>query len=262
MTKLREDDSAFLKIAALLKKWVKELPCQNIDDEKPPSPRDPLRDMRKILGYVKPQPNPWAQCVRAESIDVARSGIYALGNIISHHEPRLKLVASAEKVLGSLRGRGSIEAKPTIRTRDELLQHVPLDDDVYLWTSFTESLRGAGIQVGTGPGTATGQPSSGVPEFSDITTVDWQPNEDYLKAARQVVMQLYPASRREMPFLIVVGIKTVRGHTIQSADLAQRQGSPGGGECESSPASKMPEDLVIACIFKDIREGPASDCDI
>jgi hypothetical protein len=247
-------DQTFEEITKLLEGWVENLSRKSVDDEKPPRPRDPLHDMKKILEYVEPQPNQWAQCMLVKPIDVASSGIYALGNIISHRYHPPKFIVSAEQVLRSLHVDGSIKAEETTTK-----QHTLKDDDIDLWTGFTKSLRKAGIQVRTGPGTATGQPSSQDPEFTDIITEEWQPNEDYLKSAMQVVMQRYTVSREphfqdDMPFVIVVGTKTVRGHNLQRADRA----SPPEVGGEQSPASKIPEDLVIAYIFKDIREGPAS----
>ncbi|KAL1603554.1 hypothetical protein SLS60_005142 [Paraconiothyrium brasiliense] len=57
MTKLYGEDPDFFKIAKLLHKWAEELRSKSFKDEELPSPRDPLSDLRKILGYVKPQLN-------------------------------------------------------------------------------------------------------------------------------------------------------------------------------------------------------------
>ncbi|KAJ4345272.1 uncharacterized protein N0V89_011402 [Didymosphaeria variabile] len=74
MTKLIETDPAFSRIAELLNKRAEELRLKSVDDEELPSPRDPLSDMKKIFGYVKPQPQPQLQPQPSIQADTSAPG--------------------------------------------------------------------------------------------------------------------------------------------------------------------------------------------
>lgn len=252
MTKLSEKDIAFGEIVELLKEWVQELSQESIDKE-PLSLRDPLHEMRDILEYVHLPPNPWANCVQLESIEDAGSGIYVPGNIITYHNGHWGLVVSAERIRDNLHKHRPTDAQTTaFRSYDELISRGQHDDDFILWIRFTESLRRTQFQAETWPSGATGQPSSEVPKFSNIQTVELHPNKDYLIAASAVTKL-----ENSAPALLVIGTKTVYGHTIQSTEFAHRH-SPQQISTGLFLPSKIPKGLVIACIIREISQELAA----
>ncbi|KAL2686893.1 hypothetical protein Neosp_004436 [[Neocosmospora] mangrovei] len=264
MTKLSENEVSFQKIAALLRRWVEELPGKNFEER--PSPCNPRRDLRNILGYVKPQADPWIEMSR-ETVDGVRMGMYRLGDMILHpfpNTPGVRLwVQIANEQLADL---NTIKPIVTTKSRDELIRQDVMEDDVHVWIHFAELLRQEGIQVGTKSDAAGWQPSSKVPEFSDITTTEWKPDEKEMQTVRMAARNAGRMAIRNdirLPFwnpvepwpleqcFVVVGLKTVRGYLIEDEDLARILRDPvdaGGVRAgsESRQTSKMPEGLIIA----------------
>lgn len=241
----QKDPQASKKIQALLAKWVVELPGKSVKDRTPPSPPDPLKELRNILGYEEPK-NPWVS-VPVETREDVTGNPYALGNIISRSQwgRHTRLVKLAKDVPPSSRPPLNTA---TTATRKQLVRAGFSADDVDLWIGFAESLSGIGIELQRMSDTE-GLP--GVPDFSEITTETWSEYEDYGKIA-QLTITKSDAEDSSSQFFFVVGTKTVHGAVAQddTTFLRDQQSTSDNGPVTGD--RRVPEDMVIAYRLEEI----------